>query len=116
LFKTWPMKKVDFGPGIRPKACDYNGWVWHVWWSTRKSVVPGVVGSEVESTYHAKSMERLNEIISGKKKQFKPVSVMPTMDGRPVVCRCGCRIYTEFQESKYRCNSCGLEYEVEKKE
>ena len=38
--KTWNSTMVDIVDQIRSKKCDYNGWVWHSWFSTRQKVVP----------------------------------------------------------------------------
>jgi len=59
--KTWKQRYVDVGEGFRPKPCDYNGWVWHVWWSGRRQVVPGIEGSEFEEGYHEHSKRMLRE-------------------------------------------------------
>jgi glycosyltransferase involved in cell wall biosynthesis len=49
--KTWKGIDVKF-EGFKPKRCDYNGWVWHTWFSGRKQTVPYVVPVECEPTFH----------------------------------------------------------------
>lgn len=48
---TWDSTVVEMD-GFKPKLCDYNGWVWHTWWSGRKQVVKGLAGNEFEEGYH----------------------------------------------------------------
>jgi len=50
--RCWNPKMVTFDDRFTPKPCDYAGLVWHVWWSSRKAVSPGLVGQEFEDEYH----------------------------------------------------------------
>jgi glycosyltransferase involved in cell wall biosynthesis len=59
--KTWPAKSFDFGSGVKAKICDYNGWVWHTWWSGRAQAVKGLAGTEFEKGYHDKVKLMLRE-------------------------------------------------------
>jgi len=58
--KTWRASMVDF-KGFRKKQCDYNGWVWHTWFSGRGQTVPHVVGVECEESYHKMVQNLLRE-------------------------------------------------------
>ena len=42
--------------------------------------------------------------------------VMPTIDGIPFRCDCGCNVFTKIGEYQYRCNACRVEYQGEPKE
>jgi len=51
--KSWMPQKADFQGRFRDdKMCDYNGWVWHTWWSGRKQTIPSLTDVEFESEYH----------------------------------------------------------------
>ncbi len=50
--KTWEAKTFSFGEGVVDKICDYNGWVWHTWWSGRVQAMPRLAGIEFEPGYH----------------------------------------------------------------
>lgn len=50
--RMWPQKNVEMPNGMRAKACDYNGWVWHTWMTGRAMTVPNVVPVECEPEYH----------------------------------------------------------------
>jgi len=50
--RMFKVTEVDFDRRFTPKPCDYAGLVWHVWWSSRKTVSPGLAGIEFESGYH----------------------------------------------------------------
>jgi len=59
--RTWKQNYVGVGEGFKRKPCDYNGWVWHTWWSGRKQAVPGLAGVEFEENYHEHSKKMLRE-------------------------------------------------------
>jgi len=59
--KTWRASIVEFQGKFRGKSCDYNGWVWHTWWSVRKQVVEGLSGKEFEDGYHEHVKNLLRE-------------------------------------------------------
>jgi glycosyltransferase involved in cell wall biosynthesis len=50
--RFWKKNNVDFDGRFSPKPCDYAGLVWHVWWTSRKKVSPGLTGKEFEPDYH----------------------------------------------------------------
>jgi len=59
--RTWDHRMVDFGEGFSPKPCDYNGWVWHTFWGTRRKVVAGLAGTEFELSYHERAAQVVKE-------------------------------------------------------
>jgi hypothetical protein len=58
--KTWKSDVVELD-GFKPKQCDYNGWVWHTWWSGRRQTVKKIEGVEFEKGYHEYSVNMLRE-------------------------------------------------------
>jgi len=58
--KIWKPTFVDL-EGFKNKPCDYNGWVWHTWWSGRKQSVKGITGVEFEKDYHDFSINMLRK-------------------------------------------------------
>lgn len=58
--QTWKASSIHLD-GFKPKRCDYNGWVWHTWWSGRAQTVPGIAGRECEKDYHDRMQNLLRE-------------------------------------------------------
>jgi hypothetical protein len=58
--KTWQSDIVNL-EGFSPKQCDYNGWVYHTWWSGRKQTIEGIEGVEFEEGYHEYSVNMLRK-------------------------------------------------------
>jgi len=56
--KTWRASCPDMEGFKSNKPCDYNGWVWHTWWSTRKQVGAGLREFEPGYHEHVKNMLR----------------------------------------------------------
>lgn len=59
--KTWMPELVDLGEGFQKQPCDYNGWVWHTWRSTRQVVDRRSVERECEVDYHEHIKNLLRE-------------------------------------------------------
>lgn len=59
--KTWMPELVNLGEGYKEQPCDYNGWVWHTWRSTRKVVDAKGVERECEAGYHEHMKNLLRE-------------------------------------------------------
>jgi len=59
--KLWPSIQVSVGAGFKKKPSDYNGWVWHTWWGSRRKAVPGLAGREFEAGYHERVKAHLKE-------------------------------------------------------
>jgi glycosyltransferase involved in cell wall biosynthesis len=57
--KLWQYNSVDFDGRFKAKSCDYDGLVWHTWWSTRKKIGVGV--GEFEGGYHDYVQNMLRE-------------------------------------------------------
>lgn len=51
------------------------------------------------------------------KKEPEPLGeqVMPRVDGKPFRCDCQCNVFAAIGPLRYRCNSCGVEYQGEAK-